>query len=287
MNNILELELTTNNLGWACSFAGCAANAKTKITNPKFKISFKSDVPEIIKIAECFDVTSNPIQIKIPQSEEEYQALDKLGATRLAKELELIHSIKDDMHIIQLTMNDMSALILASYGVKSESKSFYPLLTQKSYSKYLDYDAVIVRSSYMDAAKSWFTGYQSDEPNILDLEAEKLSIWDAVCALNSPSIKLFIAHATDPLLFVARSQYKSYANIANIYATLVMYEPNFQFSRFCAPLWGSCLPHNIADLNAAPKGLMRKIQEISNFNVHKYRKMRYNGEMAAKLGVPV
>ena len=99
---------------------------------------------------------------------------------------------------------------------------------------------------------------------------------EVIKALNNPNLKLLVAHASDPILFVAKSYYKDYDNIAQTFGTLVLFEPEFKFDRFCSPLWGACLPQNTTDPVAENKGKLRKIQEICKFDNHTYRKKKAN-----------
>ena len=279
------VKLKTDNLIWATCISGAIVSAHKNVVNPPINFVIESDSPEIQFLGSVFDQTKpgvNYEEIQPPTKEEELEILDVFGAKKLERELRVLHGVDIEEAVSKLTLLDLGNLILEKHGIKGQPKTFYPKMSKPQYQSYIEYDCVIMNKKYLPWAKEYAKGYGTNF-NILD--ATQLPTIEVVKALNNPNLKLLVAHASDPILFVAKSYYKDYDSISQTFATLVLYEPSFQFDRFCCPLWGACLPQNIEDPAAEYKGKLRKLQEICKFDNHEYKKRKTKGLLPEALMV--
>ena len=218
-----HLRIKTDNLVWAICLSGAAISASKNVANPAFNLVIESDVPEIKFLASAFSTKTPGVQytdIVIPTDEKELAQLDIAGTRKLERELRVLHGIDVTEEVNVLTLLDLSTIVLDQYGIKSQAKTFYPKLSKPQYEKYQEYDCVITKSEYLKWAQEYARGY-GREFNILD--ATNLPVSEVIKAINNPGLKLLVAHASDPILFVAKSYYKDYDNIAQTFCTLIMY----------------------------------------------------------------
>ncbi len=261
----MNLYLETDNLVWAVSVAGIVKDAIEK-HGKAIKFKLKSNDPVIQHIGQNFigdGSVDTYTKVSLPETEEEFSALEKFSSDLLHKEIMEFHGIKQDLGVPRLGAAQLAeAALFKDHGLKGKAKPFYPRWKVKDSS----YNIVIDDESLRVQAENWARGY-GIEPKIRVIGKDV----EGAQALFNEGLKVAILHYNNPYLFLMQSQYKGFDNLGKVPKTISVFPAETEASRFTCPIWAGCTPVGLYDdLNLENDGKLLRLMEEVNFDHHEY-----------------